>query len=232
MVEEKKCTRCKKIKSFSEFYKSKRSKDGMYPHCKSCSKILSREYYEKNRQTIIDKQKVYQKENFSILSEKQKKRRIENHDYIIQKEKEYRKDKKEYRAKKSREYYHKNKDKIRERRNKYEKERIKTDPNFKLRKALRRRISNALKKRKTFKKGSSVSLIGCSIPEARAYLEKQFKPGMRWDNHGEWEIDHKRPCASFDLTDIKQQKKCFHYTNMQPLWSHENKLKGDKIINE
>ena len=42
---------------------------------------------------------------------------------------------------------------------------------------------------------------------------------MTWENHGEvWEIDHINPCASFDLTDIKQQKQCFHYTNLQPLF--------------
>jgi hypothetical protein len=42
---------------------------------------------------------------------------------------------------------------------------------------------------------------------------------MNWDNHGIiWEIDHIKPCASFDLSDIEQQKQCFHYTNLQPLF--------------
>lgn len=42
---------------------------------------------------------------------------------------------------------------------------------------------------------------------------------MNWDNHGEiWEIDHIKPCDSFNLTDIEQQKQCFHYTNTQPLF--------------
>lgn len=44
---------------------------------------------------------------------------------------------------------------------------------------------------------------------------------MTWDNYGfkGWHIDHKIPCLSFNLTDIDQQKKCFHYTNLQPLWA-------------
>jgi hypothetical protein len=62
--------------------------------------------------------------------------------------------------------------------------------------------------------------------ELRAHLEHQFKDGMTWDNHGEWHIDHIKPCVQFDLTDPEQQKECFHYTNMQPLWAFENQSKG------
>ena len=49
---------------------------------------------------------------------------------------------------------------------------------------------------------------------------------MAWDNYGtgqngkgtqEWQIDHIKPCASFDLSKESEQKKCFHYTNLQPL---------------
>jgi len=55
--------------------------------------------------------------------------------------------------------------------------------------------------------------------ELKLYLEKQFLPEMNWENHGNiWEIDHIKPCANFDLTDIKQQQECFHYTNLQPLF--------------
>jgi hypothetical protein len=42
---------------------------------------------------------------------------------------------------------------------------------------------------------------------------------MNWENHGiVWEIDHIKACANFDLKDIEQQKECFHYTNIQPLF--------------
>jgi hypothetical protein len=52
---------------------------------------------------------------------------------------------------------------------------------------------------------------------------------MSWENHGEWHIDHIRPCASFsDLTQLEQQKQCCHYTNLQPLWAIDNILKSDK----
>ena len=45
---------------------------------------------------------------------------------------------------------------------------------------------------------------------------------MTWENYPEWEIDHIRPMASFDLTDPEQQRQCCHYSNLQPMWSEEN----------
>ena len=53
---------------------------------------------------------------------------------------------------------------------------------------------------------------------------------MTWDNHGKWHIDHIKPCASFDLLHKKQQRKCFYYKNLQPLWAQENLSKGAKIV--
>ena len=78
------------------------------------------------------------------------------------------------------------------------------------------------------KAGNTTELLGCSFEIAIEHIEKQFKPGMTWDNHGEWHIDHCKACAKFDLTDLDEQKKCFHYTNLQPLWAHENLSKGCK----
>lgn len=75
-------------------------------------------------------------------------------------------------------------------------------------------------------------LIGCTIVELRLHLEKQFRPGMTWDNHNYhgWHIDHIKPLASFDLSDPEQQKQAFHYSNLQPLWAKENISKRDKVF--
>jgi hypothetical protein len=52
---------------------------------------------------------------------------------------------------------------------------------------------------------------------------------MTWDNYGPvWHVDHKRPCASFDFSDPVQQRLCWHWTNLQPLFAAENLSKGDK----
>ncbi len=75
-----------------------------------------------------------------------------------------------------------------------------------------------------------MELIGCSSKELESYLETQFTEGMTWDNYGYygWHIDHIKPCASFDLSDPEQQKLCFHYSNLQPLWAKENIKKSNK----
>ena len=90
----------------------------------------------------------------------------------------------------------------------------------------------AIKQQSSNKAYSTIELLGCTVKECREYLEKQFKEGMTWENHSKngWHIDHILPCASFDLNDPEQQKKCFHYTNLQPLWAEENRLKRDKIL--
>jgi len=81
------------------------------------------------------------------------------------------------------------------------------------------------------KSGSSVlDFIGCSIDDLKSHLEKSFTDGMSWENYGVhgWHIDHIRPCCSFDLTDPEQQRECFHYTNLQPLWAEDNLAKGGR----
>ena len=114
------------------------------------------------------------------------------------------------------------------RNNARQRERMKTDPVFKLKRTLRTRIWDALKGR--YKSASTMKLLGCSIPHLKDHLEKQFLPGMTWENHGKWHIDHMMPCASFDLTDPEQQRQCCHYTNLQPMWGKENMSKQDKIL--
>jgi hypothetical protein len=59
--------------------------------------------------------------------------------------------------------------------------------------------------------------------------EKKFKPKMSWNNYGKWHIDHIKPCCSFNLSKSEEQRKCFHYSNLQPLWAKENLSKGKKV---
>jgi DNA/RNA endonuclease G (NUC1) len=106
----------------------------------------------------------------------------------------------------------------------------KIDSIYRIKQALRRRINHAL--RGTSKSAPTFTLLGCPIDIFRAHLEKQFKPGMSWSNYGKWHIDHIRPCASFDLSKQEEQKKCFHYTNLQPLWALDNLHKSSRILIE
>lgn len=132
-------------------------------------------------------------------------------------------DNREYLREKKRKYKEANQLKI----NKLERERKKTDLQFRLACSLRVRFAKALKKNS--KGGSAVLDLGCSIEELKTYLESKFQPGMSWDNYGlnGWHIDHIRPLVSFDLTDKDQVKEACKYTNLQPLWAEDNLSKGD-----
>lgn len=93
---------------------------------------------------------------------------------------------------------------------------------------MRTLIRMAISRDGSKKAAKTEDLLGCTVAEARAHLEAQFLPGMSWENHGEWHIDHIRPCASFDFSDPAQQRECSHYSNLQPLWAQDNLSKSDK----
>ena len=133
--------------------------------------------------------------------------------------------------------------KHREQRLKYAKEQRQRDkakiaeadnkPQRKIGRRIRTRIINALIRQDSVKSKRTIELLGITIPELKNYLEKQFKHGMTWKNYGfyGWHLDHRLPLASFDLTNPEEQKKAFHYTNLQPLWAKENLTKHTKILN-
>ena len=129
-----------------------------------------------------------------------------------------------------RKYYWKNKDKLNKYHIKYNQKLYKTNTIFKITHCLRGRIYQALKG--NIKSLPSMFLIGCEIDYLLYHLQSQFKKGMNWDNYGlkGWVIDHKIPCSKFNLCNVNEQRKCFHYSNLQPLWAEENRVKGNNFI--
>jgi hypothetical protein len=77
---------------------------------------------------------------------------------------------------------------------------------------------------------STLRLLGCTKEEFILYFKSKMTPDMTWEDvlSGKIHIDHIRPVSSFDLSDRKQQKICFHYTNLQPLWARDNLTKGKR----
>lgn len=140
-----------------------------------------------------------------------------------------------YKVSSSTEYKNKNKiyratsSRYKETRAKYREENI----NYKLTHRLRGRFNSALFRKKFIKSHPTLDLLGCTIEEFKIHIEKQFTPEMNWENQGSyWHIDHIRACCSFDLRNIEQQKQCFHYSNMRPLFWLDNlrKSKEDKKL--
>lgn len=114
---------------------------------------------------------------------------------------------------------------------KYRSKKRHSDAAFKIREQQKNRINSALKRQGSRKAIKTLELLGCTKEELKRHIESLWLPGMTWDNHSRfgWHIDHIRPCASFNLLEPEQQKACFHYTNLQPLWWKDNISKADKV---
>lgn len=95
---------------------------------------------------------------------------------------------------------------------------------------LRRRFQAAFRYGTNYSK-TIRQLVGCPLDELRRHLESLWQPGMTWENYGfdGWHIDHKQPCASFDMSNESDRRQCFHYSNLQPLWAKQNFDKGTRI---
>jgi hypothetical protein len=193
-------------------------------NCKICKKEFIR---IKNNQKYCSKL-CYKQAKMKRKRPYSKKYYLEHKEKLDLQHINYYENHKEQRAKAMKEWYELNKEKIIEHNINYNKNKYKTNIGFKILDNLRSRIRMALKR--NIKSQSTIKLIDCSIDFLRQHLEKQFQSGMSWSNHGLWHIDHIIPCASFDLSKVSEQRKCFHYTNLQPLWAKENLRKGSKIL--
>lgn len=115
-------------------------------------------------------------------------------------------------------YNSRNRAKNREYHRNYRVKEYQTNPQVRLATCLRTRLYQSLRGRN--KSARTLELLGCSVLELRLHLERQFRPGMSWENHGSvWQIDHILPIKGFDLNDPGQQRACFHWSNLQPLFS-------------
>lgn len=108
--------------------------------------------------------------------------------------------------------------------------RKKSPQHRKIRHNLTTRLWDILKRAGRSKTESIMALVGCDEPTLCAHLESLFQPGMTWENYGAvWHVDHRKPCASFDLTYRFEQQACFHFSNLQPLFALDNKRKGARF---
>ena len=213
-VSQKVCRLCNKAKNNLDFYKDAREKDGLNSRCKGCFSEVMRN----SRRKHLKKRKIYEKAYKFPNEEKIKKSNkiwlIKNKERQCLLHKKWIADNKEYIKKYSKKYIQK---------------RRKNNIHFKIKDVISKRIRRAITwGQKTV---SSLDLLGCSLEKAKRHIESKFQSNMTWDNHGlyGWHIDHIKPCASFDLSNLDEQKVCFHYTNLQPLWAKDNIVKSDNL---
>jgi len=207
----KKCTTCGQEKDIQSFTKQSASKSGVTNECKKCKASSVKQYYHQHKQQRNEYNKQYRKDNPDRIKAIARKGaaawRSRNPDYA-----------KKFRIQ--------NLEKCRASAARKMRNRRARDAAYRLLDSIRRRVNKYIESE--IKNASTIEFLGCSIEDLKIHLESKFTSRMNWKNHSRfgWHIDHIRPCSTFDLSDPDQQKQCFHYTNLQPLWWNENIAKG------
>lgn len=78
------------------------------------------------------------------------------------------------------------------------------------------------------------ALLGYTMEQLRAHIEKQFTKGMSWAafERGEIEIDHIIPVCKFRIESFDDPafRVCWGLPNLRPLWKQDNRSKGGKVL--
>lgn len=143
----------------------------------------------------------------------------------------YQKNKEKVKAQTS-EYQRKNKEARNAYKSKWNKRKSLIDSDFAALLAMRKMVSRVFdrlnqKRRETVR---TVEFLGFTTDEFKAHIERQFQPGMTWENRKEWHVDHIVPLSSFDLNCETERKRANALTNLRPIWKRENLLKSDARV--
>jgi hypothetical protein len=218
------CKKCNQLLYLENYNKNKSKKDGLDIYCKSCVIEKSKKYRTLKSKIVLSSQNnkicticTLEKPKSEFCKMKSQSDGLNYWCKSCTKEKT-----------KSRDWY---KNQYSSKKKKWNQQKYNLDLNYKLKSNLRCRINSILQKQKTYKNNNTLKYLGCSLEFYKQYLEQQFQPDMTWENHGIlWEIDHIKPCASFNLVLEENIYKCFNYINTQPLYKSHNRSKKDKIL--
>lgn len=216
------CKHCKEEKSLKDFGKNSRQKDLHHYYCKECvtnfnedSKQQKQEYFKQYRKKNKEKLKEYHKQ-YRTLNRKQ-----EPNDAVDEEAKKQKKRDKE-KQRRSTDNYKVN-------RSFYFKMKYQNDVQYRLKKQFESKLNRLLKE--NVQSEIAVRLIGCTIAFFKEYLSSLWLPTMSWDNYGiEWNLDRKIPFCDFNLSNEEEAARCFHYSNVQPMFIQTKIIDGVEYI--
>lgn len=205
----KTCPRCGETKPLDAFGKSKGRKNGVKGFCRPCHNATNKESRGRNLEASRQSSERWRAAHADQAKARQRKWREDNRERFTGMVMDWRK---------------RNPDKVRA-----ADEARRLTPEWKLKRTISSRLRLLLQDKAGRK---TVDLIGYTTAELRAHLERQFQPGMTWDNYGEWHVDHIVPVASFTFTGIDdpQIKRAWSLPNLRPIWAQENMRKHDKVL--
>ena len=197
-------------------------KDGHLNQCKVCRAEYIKAYQTKNKEKLSEKSKEYYEANKEQIKERARTHWNENANEINEKKRKRYENDMDYRERVLN-WCSKSNAKCRPERRKKAKEEKSAAYYLEL---CRKRMWHVFNGREA-KSDKTKALLGCDGEFLKKYLETTKVEGKDYTNA---HIDHIVPCSSFDFSDEEQQRKCFHYTNLQLLPAHENLAKSNKIF--
>lgn len=179
------------------------------------------EYYQKHREQILAKAAEYRKAHREQLKQYFRKRYADNREKLLVGMKEYREEHREERIEYLRKYYKKNKKKLLKQQYEKKKERLRNDPDFKLKEQVRLLVWRSFNQKGQIKPSRSEAILGCSLDDFTEHLKRTWLEKY----HTEWvgqpcHIDHIRPLASAKTKD--DILKWCHYSNLRLLTPEDN----------
>lgn len=117
------------------------------------------------------------------------------------------------------------------RRNARNRERRKTDVDYRIKQTIRSRIYDCFRRAGIQRKGKN-KYLGINGNMYIKWLEFQFDDNMLWNNQGSyWHIDHVKPCDSYKFTNEDDEAiyECFNWANTRPMEVNENLEKSSRV---
>jgi hypothetical protein len=246
----KTCYECRQTKPEDEFSYKIKSRGYRASICKECEKIVSKKYAathkeemraykrawkERNPEKVKEQNRKYAKEHPDMEAAKTKRYKERHPERVAAVQKAYRANNPEFIRKIIKIWRENNVDSINKQRKKRLRERFIENPEYEKRYRLNLNMASsigmALKGKKNGR--SWESLVGYTLDDLIGHLEKQFKPGMTWENRGKggWHTDHIIPKSAFNFSSPEHLdfKKCWALKNLRPLWEEENLKKKDHL---
>jgi hypothetical protein len=236
------CAICGVDKPKSEYH-TRNNSTGVQSKCLKCTTEYKKKRYWSNREAELKKltksrskpenvkqrkgyyianKEDYRKRYYSAMANESKK---ENKKKVA---KAYRENNKEELRTKARKYSQT--EYSRKQRSEYHLKMKKSSLAYNIKRRLRHRVRMAVRaiSNGAIKHKPTMELLGCDIDFFKKYFEDKFTDGMSWERISEIHVDHIKPCSKFNLLLKEEQEKCFHFSNLQPLWQKDNLIKSDK----
>ena len=222
----KRCRICGELKPLNEFYCRN---GGTSKHqCKGCEEKRSREWRAKNPEKARESGRRWRAKNSEKYREIVRKCRAKNPEKYRENIRKWKSENIEKIRESERRRRAKNPEKQREMQRQTSKKKYST-PKGKLNRAISSAMYRSLKGNKSGRHWET--LVDYTVYDLMKHLERLFKPGMSFENYGQWEIDHKIPLSvhNFQSSEDIDFKRAWALKNLQPLWSKDNIKKSNKL---